>query len=201
MTTMNFRDYFKMPALEAERKLADAGYRVAQSELKMPSASADQVGDTKHLQGDIDAALHFVVFDNEQAKREALTYPVLAHAVRRARSTGRANTRLAFEQKLAGTTGSGIADYIILDLVPLIVIEAKEDNIERGSYQLAAEVAAAAQMHGQEQLTGVVTSGNVWRFVQVDEANKTIQLDIQRYYLPQNVTGILGVLIHLLLKA
>jgi len=80
------------------------------------------------------------------------------------------------------------------------VIEAKEDNIERGSYQLAAEVAAAAQMHGQDKLTGIVTSGNVWRFVQVNEADKTILLDIERYYLPQNAIGILGMLLHLLIE-
>jgi len=173
---------------------------VAQGSLKLPNATDDQVGDITHLQNDMDSALHFVIFDNEQSKRESLTYPILAHAVKRARAIGRSNTRLAFEQRLTGTTGSGIADYIILDLVPLIVIEAKEDNIERGSYQLAAEVAAAAQMHGQDKLTGIVTSGNVWRFVQVNEADKTILLDIERYYLPQNAMGILGMLLHLLIE-
>jgi len=56
MTNMNFRDYFTMPALEAERRLAEAGYTVAQGSFKLPNATDDQVGDITHLQNDMDSA-------------------------------------------------------------------------------------------------------------------------------------------------
>ncbi len=98
---------------------------------------------------------------------------------------------------------NGICDYIISNSTeqlfiksPVIVlVEAKKENIVGGLGQCASEMLAAQIFNEQEGnkvpvILGAVTSGNVWRFLQLEE--KQLRIDATEYYL-KDVNKILGI--------
>jgi len=102
---------------------------------------------------------------------------------------------------------NGVCDFIIarspaqlfLSAPIVIIVEAKNENIKGG---LAPCIAAmiAARLVNQREGTGItvvygaVTTGNVWRFLQLEQ--DTIRLDRQEHYLDQ-VGKILGILVYM----
>ncbi|OCQ99232.1 hypothetical protein BCD67_08690 [Oscillatoriales cyanobacterium USR001] len=98
---------------------------------------------------------------------------------------------------------NGICDYIISNSTeqlfvksPVIfLVEAKKENIVGGLGQCASEMLAAQVFNKREGneipvILGVVTSGNVWRFLQLSE--KLLRVDATEYYL-KDVSKVLGI--------
>ena len=98
---------------------------------------------------------------------------------------------------------NGICDYIISNSTeqlfvksPVIfLVEAKKENIVGGLGQCASEMLAAQVFNEREGnevpvILGVVTSGNVWRFLQLSE--KLLRIDATEYYL-KDVSKVLGI--------
>lgn len=84
--------------------------------------------------------------------------------------------------------------FITSPVLPLV--EAKKENIMAGLGQCAAEMVAAQIFNEQEgnsvsSILGVVTSGNIWKFLQLE--NQILRIDITEYYL-RDVDKILGIL-------
>jgi hypothetical protein len=101
---------------------------------------------------------------------------------------------------------NGTCDYIISNSpeqlfvkAPVIVlVEAKKENIVGGLGQCASEMLAAQVFNEREGnkipvILGAVTSGNVWRFLQLEA--KQLRVDATEYYL-KDVKKILGILAH-----
>ena len=99
---------------------------------------------------------------------------------------------------------NGVCDFIISHsteqlyiTTPIImVVEAKNENIKAGLPQcLAAMVAArlfnSRQEHSIKALYGVVTTGNIWKFLQLEEG--VAYIDLHEYYI-ENPGKILGIL-------
>lgn len=81
----------------------------------------------------------------------------------------------------------------------LTVVEAKKDDINRGLGQCMAEMVAAQMFNAQEGqaqeiVYGCVTTGSVWRFLQLKE--KQVLIERQEYFIDQ-LEQLLGILLKL----
>ena len=99
---------------------------------------------------------------------------------------------------------NGTCDYIISNSTEqlfvkspvIILVEAKKENIVGGLGQCTSEMLAAQVFNEREGnkipvILGAVTSGNIWRFLQLEE--KQLRVDATEYYL-KDVNKILGIL-------
>ena len=99
---------------------------------------------------------------------------------------------------------NGTCDYIISNSTEqsfvkspvIILVEAKKGNILGGLGQCTSEMLAAQVFKEREGnqipvILGAVTSGNIWRFLQLEE--KQLRVDATEYYL-KDVNKILGIL-------
>ena len=93
----------------------------------------------------------------------------------------------------------GISESQLIITAPVIIIvESKKEDIMSGLGQCVAAMIAAQKFNQQEQsqietIYGVVTSGTVWRFLELNQ--NTVSVDIVEYYINQ-IGKILGMLIN-----
>ena len=86
----------------------------------------------------------------------------------------------------------------IIQAPVVTLVEAKNDNLKSGLAQCMAEM-VAAQIFNQRQdnevckIYGVISSGTVWQFLELEGQN--VVLDLEGYYL-KNLPKLLGVLIN-----
>ncbi|KKD38280.1 MAG: hypothetical protein WAN66_02840 [Limnoraphis robusta] len=78
------------------------------------------------------------------------------------------------------------------------LVEAKKENINSGLGQCIAEMIAAQLFNEREgnqiqSIYGVVTSGNIWKFLKLNK--QVISIDLVEYYL-RDLTKIMGILVH-----
>jgi len=98
---------------------------------------------------------------------------------------------------------NGTCDYIIskspeqlfLKSPVIVLVEAKKENIGAGIGQCASEMLAAQVFNDREGnqipvVLGVVTSGNIWRFLELSE--KHLKVDATEYYL-KDINKVLGI--------
>ena len=104
---------------------------------------------------------------------------------------------------------NGVCDFIItrspqqlfVTRPVLMLVEAKNENIKSGLAQCLAEMIAAQQFNASEEtanprIAGVVTTGSTWKFLQLEDAQGTID---QREYYINEVGKILGILRYLVM--
>ncbi len=102
---------------------------------------------------------------------------------------------------------NGRCDYIIsqssiqfsLSAPILVMVEAKNDNINSGLGQCMAEMIAAQifnkdEGNETESVYGCVTTGSVWRFLKLE--GKKIFIDEKQYFI-ESVEIVLGILVHI----
>jgi len=101
----------------------------------------------------------------------------------------------------------GICDFIItrspemftINAPVIMLVEAKNENIKYGLSQCLAEMIAAREFNQREEsdigkVYGVVTTGNLWKFLILEE--KLAMIDLPEYHISQ-VGKILGVLLQM----
>jgi hypothetical protein len=99
----------------------------------------------------------------------------------------------------------GVCDFIIAKSPPLptlqapliIMVEAKKNDIEEGLGQCAAEMIAAQRFNQEEDpnntlIYGVVTTGELWQFLQLEDKN--LHIEPTRIYI-EHIDKILGILL------
>jgi hypothetical protein len=104
---------------------------------------------------------------------------------------------------------NGVCDFIItrsphqlfVSAPILMLVEAKNENMKAGLAQCIAEMVAAQRFNATEgnasaRVAGVVTTGSNWKFLQLEEAQVTV--DQREYYIDQ-AGKILAVLRHLVM--
>ncbi|NJL89923.1 MAG: hypothetical protein HC916_09170 [Coleofasciculaceae cyanobacterium SM2_1_6] len=142
--------------------------------------------------------------NTEKARSEMIITPILLEVRRQV------NYRIGLfsgsEFNVAPEKGlNGICDFLIslssenmLIQSPVItIVEAKKEDIKLGFGQCIAEMLAAQLFNEQEENTipiiyGVVTSGNIWRFLKLE--HEIVYIDSVEYYINQ-INKILGILI------
>lgn len=139
----------------------------------------------------------------EKAKSEFIVAPILAEL--RERSNQRISLFSGLEFNIDEAQGlTGRCDYIIsssplqfsLTSPILVMVEAKNDNINEGLGQCMAEMIAAQRFNQQEEnetkaVYGCVTTGSIWRFLKLE--GKQIWIDERQHFIetPEIVLGIL----------
>ena len=140
----------------------------------------------------------------EKAKSEFIVAPILAELRERMDQQISLFSGLEFNiDEAQGLTGR--CDYIIsasplqfsLTSPVLMMVEAKNDNINEGLGQCMAEMIAAQRFNQQEgnetkTIYGCVTTGSIWRFLKLE--GKQIWIDDKQYFIqtPELVLGILA---------
>ena len=140
---------------------------------------------------------------SEKARSEYLIAPILLEAYEQARD--RANLFSGVEFDVDEQRGlSGFCDFMftlaplaIEILAPVVsIVEAKKEDINAGIPQCLAELVAAqifntTARHHKDTLYGVVTTGEVWKFLCLQGTNATI--DAEDYFLsqPEKIVGII----------
>ncbi len=83
-----------------------------------------------------------------------------------------------------------------------LVIEAKNEDLERGFVQLAIKLIALDQWIESDQplLQGAISIGNIWQFGQFDRQSRIITQDLALYRVPADVEEVLRILIYQLTK-
>lgn len=134
---------------------------------------------------------------SEQARREALIFPVLAEVA----LCGEA--RLSIEKPIKVTEQlQGYLDYLLLGKTSVIVIEAKRQDLAYGMTQLAAEMIALdqwSQMPDQPTLLGAISTGEVWQFATLDRQTKVFCQNTRVYAIPDALGAVVDALLYPLL--
>lgn len=95
----------------------------------------------------------------------------------------------------------GVIDYYLHSPQhQLLIIEAKNGELERGFVQLAAELVALDQWTESEvpQLHGAVSTGSIWQFGKLERSAKMVVQDVNLFRVPADVEEVLRVLIAIL---
>ncbi|MBE9127234.1 MULTISPECIES: hypothetical protein [unclassified Coleofasciculus] len=82
----------------------------------------------------------------------------------------------------------------------MLVIEAKNADLQRGFTQLAVELIAVeqAELGESQRLYGAVSIGNIWQFSVLYSQNKQIVQDINLYRVPADLAELLQVVVGIL---
>mgnify|MGYP001801111560 CR=1 FL=1 len=142
----------------------------------------------------IEEILPYVDLENEATRREILIAPIVTDLIH----YSRAKLRIEYPIKVSNLL-QGKLDYLLRSITNIIVIEAKQADINRGFTQLMTEMIALDQWidNQQSEILGAVTTGNIWQFGVLYRQQKHIQEGINLY----RVTEELETIIRILLKA
>ena len=155
---------------------------------------------TKNLADNVPLAL---AINTEKSRSELIIAPVLLELKRIFKKEISFFSGIEFnvdkEKGLAGYCEfmlSASPEQLMLCAPVVAVVEAKNENIIGGMGQCIAEMAAAQFFNQQEEnvlqrIYGVVTSGNIWRFLRIER--QKVSIDLQDYYI-EHVEKILGIL-------
>jgi len=142
--------------------------------------------------------------NTEKARSEMIIAPILLEVRRqvnyRVGLFSGSEFNVAPEKGLNGTFDFLISlspETLFIKAPVIALVEAKKEDIKAGLGQCVAEMLAAQLFNQQEEnaipvIYGAVTSGNIWRFLKLED--NIVYIDNVEYYLNQ-IGKILGILI------
>lgn len=186
-----FADYFKLN-FAPQDILAYFGVTLQRRSLKLPQypGSLDRLTD---LKARIEESLPRLSLTSEMARREFLIAPVLTDILHYTQATLNVEYPVNINHHLKGTL-----DYLLQNQQVFLVIEAKNEDLERGFVQLATELIALDQWVESDQplMQGAISTGNIWQFGQFDRQSRAITQDLDLYRVPADLEDVLRILIH-----
>jgi len=145
-----------------------------------------------------------LAINTEKSRSEMMIAPILVEFRRMARRQVSLFSGLEFNVDVQQVL-NGVCDFIVSHsteqlyiTTPIImIVEAKNENMKAGLPQCIAAMVAARlfnerQEHSIETLYGVVTTGNIWKFLQWAEG--TVYVDLAEYHI-SNLGKLLGILL------
>jgi hypothetical protein len=188
-----FSDYFKLN-FAPQDILAYFGVSLQRRALNLPryTGELDRLTD---LKARIEESLPRLSLTSEMARREFLIAPVLTDVLHYTQATLNVEYPVAVSNQLKGSL-----DYLLQNHQTFLVIEAKNEDLERGFVQLAIELIALDQWIESDQpiLQGAISTGNIWQFGQFDRAAKRITQDLNLYRVPADLADLIQVLVSIL---
>ena len=185
-----FSDYFKLNFAPKDI-LAYFGVSIQRRSLKLPQyrGSLDRLISLKTR---IEESLPRLTLTSEMARREFLIAPVLTDVLHYTQAELNVEYPVAVSNQLKGSL-----DYLLQNEQTFLVIEAKNEDLERGFVQLATELIALDQRIESDQpiLKGAISTGNIWQFGQFDRQKKEVTQDLDLYRVPADLEELLRVLI------
>lgn len=185
-----FADYFKLN-FAPQDILAYFNVSLQRRSLKLPQygGSLDRLSDLKLR---IEESLPRLSLTSEMARREFLIAPVLTDVLHYTQATLNVEYPIAVSHQLKGSL-----DYLLQNNQTFLVVEAKNEDLERGFVQLAVELIALDQWIESEQaiLQGAISTGNIWQFGQFDRQSRAVTQDLDLYRVPADLNELLRVLV------
>jgi len=186
-----FADYFKLN-FAPQDILAYFGVTLQRRSLQLAQykGSLDRLADLKTR---IEESLPRLSLTSEMARREFLIAPVLTDILHYTQATLDVEYPVAVSNQLKGTL-----DYLLQNHQIFLVIEAKNEDLERGFVQLATELIALDQWVESDHplMRGAISTGNIWQFGQFDRQSRTITQDLDLYRVPADLEELLRILIN-----
>ena len=204
--SLSFSDYFKLN-FYPEEILNYFGYAFEMKLLDFTKSVCDLV-EINLLEKRLAKSLPYITFDNKIARREFLIAPVLMDLIDYTKSNLKVSYTLNVNNQLRGEL-----DYFIESNIKanddvnhqFLVIEAKDENLERGFKQLAVELVAIAyalnadqRYIGQRYIHGAVSIGKVWQFGRLDRQDKMVVQDLHLYRVPEDLKDLMAILVGIL---
>ncbi len=142
--------------------------------------------------------------NTEKAKSELIISPILVEIRKRVHK--RISLFSGIELNVEEEKGlRGICDFIIslspeqffLEAPLVTIVEAKRDNVTEGLPQCIAEMKAAQLFNDRRKniipiLYGVVTTGNLWKFLKLE--GQQVSIDLDEYHVKE-LNKIMGILL------
>lgn len=188
-----FADYFKLN-FAPQDILAYFGVTLQRQSLTLPhyAGPLDRLIDLKTR---IEESLPRLSLTSEMARREFLIAPVLTDLLHYTQATLNVEYPVAVSNQLKGSL-----DYLLQNGNTFLVIEAKNEDLERGFVQLAIELIALDQWIESDQaiLAGAISTGNIWQFGQFDRQARHVTQVLDLYRVPADLEELLRILVHVL---
>ncbi len=189
-TIATFADYFKLDA-EIEEVLEELGFTFRQESCELPRQELDRdvVND---LAQRLRRSIPHVTLANEAARREFLIAPVVNEVALLADAKIRVEYPLEVDDRLQGKV-----DYFVRAKHTVLIVEAKNEELEKGVKQLAVELVALdrwLEESTEPKLFGAVSNGKAWEFGILDRAAKSFTQDIETYAVPKDLQDVLAFL-------
>ncbi|MEM9214739.1 MAG: hypothetical protein AAGD25_10370 [Cyanobacteria bacterium P01_F01_bin.150] len=192
--------------------LAEFGYQFSRRHIELPQATGDlketlaQIEVTRQR---IDRILPLADLANETSRRETLIAPVITDVAINSQAQLRIEYAIAVSNWL-----QGVFDYLLIKASspqsfkspfgPLLVVEAKQEDLTKGFNQMAVELIALDQwekspsVDAYPSFVGAVTTGDIWRFGCLDRVNKSIIQHLSLYRVPEDLEAVERILIGIL---
>ncbi|MDF5729171.1 MAG: hypothetical protein PUP92_14400 [Rhizonema sp. PD38] len=190
-----FRNYFEL-GFAVDDLVAEFGYSFERKFLDLPQypGTLDRLPDLKQQ---IEEVLPYVDLENEATRREMLIAPVVTDLIRYSRAKLRIEYNIKVDNQLQGNL-----DYYLRTQTHLIVIEAKQADINRGFTQLATEMIALDRWTDstQTEILGAVTTGNIWQFGVLYRKIQKIDQGINLYRVTEELEVVVRILLAMLMN-
>jgi len=189
---LTFTDYFKLN-LDTDEVVGYFGYGYTRAALDLPH-SREPIPWYADLSERLTASLPYVSLTSEAARREFLIAPIILDLARYHHVNVRVEYLLEVSEQLRGSL-----DYYLQGQQQLLIIEAKNADLQRGFTQLAAELIALDRgIEPSSQLYGAVSIGNVWQFGVLNRVKKHVTQDLNLYRVPADLHELLQIMIAIL---
>ena len=188
-----FSDYFKLN-FAPQDILAYFGVTLQRRALTLPRYTGE-LDRLTELKARIEESLPRLSLTSEMARREFLIAPVLTDVLHYTQATLNVEYPVSVSHQLKGSL-----DYLLQNNQTFLVVEAKNEDLERGFVQLAIELIALDQWIESDQpiLQGAISTGNIWQFGQFDRASRQITQDLNLYRVPADLADLIQVLVSIL---
>jgi hypothetical protein len=185
-----FSDYFKLN-FAPQDILAYFNVALQRRSLTLPQYMG-KLDRLLELKARIEESLPRLSLTSEMARREFLIAPVLTDVLHYTQATLNVEYPVSVSNQLKGSL-----DYLLQNDQTFLVIEAKNEDLERGFLQLAIELIALDQWIDSDQaiLQGAISTGNIWQFGQFDRQARMITQDLDLYRVPADLDDLLRILI------
>jgi hypothetical protein len=192
----SFADYFKLN-FAPQDILAYFDVTLQRRSLALPRypGNLDRLNDLKTR---IEESLPRLSLTSEIARREFLIAPVLMDVLHYTNATINVEYPILVSKQLKGSL-----DYLLQNREALLVIEAKNEDLERGFVQLAIELIALdrwidASESEQLILPGAISTGNIWQFGSFDRRSRNFTQDLNLYRVPADLEDLMRILVGVL---
>ncbi|MBC6474694.1 MAG: hypothetical protein GDA48_19380 [Hormoscilla sp. GM102CHS1] len=188
-----FAEYFKLNC-EPDDLLAYFGYGYETKSLTLPQ-SKRELNRLENLKQQLEQNLPYISLTSEMARREFLIAPVLMEVIYYTKARVKVGYSLTVSEQLKGEL-----DYYLQSQSQLLVIEAKNADIQRGFTQLAVELIAVsqAQLAKGDILYGAVSVGNIWQFAVLHSQEQQVVQDLNLYRVPADLQELLPIIVGIL---
>lgn len=191
-----FRKYFdlKIDSIDLSTYF---GYQYQKQRLNLPHAAVSL--DTAALMERIERTLPQILSSNEQTKREMLVSPIVRNILENTSVQIRIEYPLKVTEQLQGVVGYLLS---VNNLSQLVVIEAKNDDLDYGFTQLIAAMIALDQwersptVESQPSLLGALTTGSLWQFATLDRLAKRLVQGVNILRVPDDLEAVIRILLY-----